>query len=161
MFVAHAEEIIMKLNIIILCLLCVALYFISGGKTVVSNQVVEPNQVVTSVVSDGNSVTEAYEQRRSDIQVKGEGVVLKTLRDDLEGSRHQRFILKLASGQTILIAHNIDISSPVASLQKGDIVQFYGEYEWNNKGGVVHWTHHDPKGRHINGWLNHNDITYQ
>lgn len=40
----------------------------------------------------------------------GEGVVDRALSDDNDGSRHQRFILRLASGQTLLIAHNIDIS---------------------------------------------------
>jgi hypothetical protein len=41
------------------------------------------------------------------------------------------------------------------------MIQFYGEYEWNNKGGVVHWTHRDPNGHHVGGWLKHNGSTYQ
>jgi hypothetical protein len=32
---------------------------------------------------------------------------------------------------------------------------------WNEKGGVVHWTHRDPGGRHMAGWLAHNGKTYQ
>ena len=142
-------------KIIIICLLGVALYGIS------EKYKIQPSQTMESVFIDSNRITEAYEQRLSDVQVKGEGAVLHKLRDDLDGSRHQRFILKLASGQTILIAHNIDISSPIGSLQEGDLVQFYGEYEWNNKGGVVHWTHHDPGGHHESGWLKHNGKTYQ
>jgi hypothetical protein len=64
---------------------------------------------------------------------------------DNQGSRHQRFILKLNSSQTLLIAYNIDLAPKIKNLKVGDHVNFYGEYEWNSKGGVIHWTHHDGK----------------
>ena len=103
----------------------------------------------------------AYENRQSNLQVGGSGVVVKILPDDLQGSRHQRFILRLSSGQTILISHNIDLAHRVDSLREGDSVEFFGEYAWNSKGGVVHWTHHDPDGLHEGGWLKHKGSTYQ
>ena len=103
----------------------------------------------------------AYTNRQSDIQVKGAGKVSKLLSDDLDGSRHQRFILLLGSGQTLLVSHNIDLAPRINSLKAGDVVEFHGEYEWNDKGGVVHWTHHDPDGRHIAGWIKHKGKTYQ
>lgn len=106
-------------------------------------------------------LAEAFRDRRSDLQVQGEGWVVKILPDDREGSRHQRFILELASGQTLLVAHNIDLAPRIEALREGDQVEFYGEYEWNPKGGVLHWTHHDPQGRHPGGWLRHNGRTYQ
>jgi hypothetical protein len=87
--------------------------------------------------------------------------VSRLLADDLEGQRHQRFILEMASGQTVLVTHNTDIAPRVDGLQEGDRVRFKGEYVWNQKGGVVHWTHHDPDGRHAAGWLQHNGKTYQ
>ena len=109
-----------------------------------------------------NSVLEdAYNNGQSDLQVRGEGTVVKILSDDLDGSRHQRFILKLDSGQTLLISHNIDLAPRLDGLKAGDSVEFFGEYEWNPKGGVVHWTHHDPNGRHVAGWLKHQGRTYQ
>lgn len=103
----------------------------------------------------------AFAQQQSDVQIQGTGQVIKVLADDTKGSAHQRFILRLASGQTLLIAHNIDLAPRIAGLQVGDQVSFYGEYEWNAKGGVVHWTHHDPNGRHLGGWLKHQGRTYQ
>ena len=87
--------------------------------------------------------------------------MVRVLPDDTEGGRHQRFILRLSSGQTILIAHNIDLAPRVEALHSGATVSFKGEYEWNERGGVVHWTHHDPAGRHEPGWLSYAGRTYQ
>lgn len=114
-----------------------------------------------SSFAEAMSLQAAFEQRKSDVQVQGSGTVTRLLRDDNKGSRHQKFILKLSSGHTILIAHNIDLAPRINAIAKGDVVRFYGEYEWNKKGGVVHWTHHDPNGRHTGGWLKHNGRTYQ
>lgn len=83
---------------------------------------------------------------QSNDQVSGEGTVSRILADDNEGDRHQRFILTLDSGRTLLIAHNIDVAPRIDSIQKG---------------GVVHWTHHDPYGHHEPGWLRHRGRTYQ
>ncbi len=107
------------------------------------------------------SLTYAIDNQLSDVQVKDSGIVSKTLSDDLNGSRHQRFILRLEDNHTLLVAHNIDLAPKIKSLRKGDRVNFYGEYEWNNKGGVLHWTHHDPGGHHIDGWLEHEGKRYQ
>jgi hypothetical protein len=103
----------------------------------------------------------AFDNQQSNVQVRGSGRVTKVLADDNDGSRHQRFIVKLSSGQTVLIAHNIDLASRVATLQEGDSIEFFGEYEWNSKGGVVHWTHRDPERRHVDGWIKHDGSTYQ
>jgi hypothetical protein len=112
--------------------------------------------------SDADAVlTRAFENRQSDVQVSGEGVVVKLLPDDNQGSRHQRFILRLASGQTLLVAHNIDLAPAITSLRVGDTVEFFGEYEWNPKGGVIHWTHHDPANHHVSGWLRHQGKAYR
>ena len=103
----------------------------------------------------------AFANRISNLQVEGQGTVVKILADDSDGSRHQRFIVRLDSGQTLLVSHNIDLARRIGSLRAGDTVVFYGEYEWNPKGGVIHWTHHDPQGRHPAGWIKHDGQTYQ
>jgi len=115
----------------------------------------------SSPTATDSLLEDAYANGQSDVQVQGSGTVVGILSDDLDGSRHQRFILKLDSGQTVLISHNMDLAPRIDSLQKGDAVEFYGEYEWNSKGGVIHWTHHDPNGRHVAGWLKHRGKTYQ
>jgi hypothetical protein len=98
---------------------------------------------------------------RPGARIETTAVVEKVLKDDRSGSRHQRFIVKLPSGQTLLIAHNIDIAPRVEGLARGDTVSFSGIYEPNSKGGVVHWTHHDPAGRHAAGWIEHHGHRYQ
>lgn len=112
-------------------------------------------------IAQAISLNDAYKKQISDAQVKGTGNIIRILKDDNQGSRHQKFILKLASNQTVLIAHNIDLAPRINSISTGDAIQFYGEYEWNKKGGVIHWTHRDPNGHHINGWLKHKGSTYQ
>lgn len=103
----------------------------------------------------------AFDNRRSNIWLAGSGEVINILSDDNKGSRHQRFLVKVNPSQTLLIAHNIDLAERVSNLQAGDMIQFYGEYEWNEKGGVIHWTHHDPANKKSGGWIKHNNITYQ
>lgn len=111
--------------------------------------------------STDSIIKQAFHNRTSNLQVSGSGVVVSSLPDDLDGSRHQKFILRLSSGQTLLVAHNIDLAPRINSLGRGDRISFNGEYEWNAKGGVLHWTHHDPAGRHESGWLQHEGRKYQ
>ncbi|MEP7075831.1 MAG: DUF3465 domain-containing protein [Acidobacteriota bacterium] len=108
-----------------------------------------------------DSAATAFERHESDVRVEGEGVVTKLLADDRYGLAHQRFIIRLRSGQTVLIEHNIDIAQGLDDLKTGDTVSFAGEYVWNEQGGLVHWTHHDPAGKHPDGWLKHNGRTFQ
>jgi hypothetical protein len=121
---------------------------------------VQPS-INNGLAADDSSIGRAFKNRTSNVQVEGEGIVTRILADDLDGSRHQRFVVRLASGQTVLIAHNIDIAPRVAGLQEGDSLRFYGEYVWSAQGGKVHWTHKDPNGRHVAGWIKHNGRTYQ
>ena len=119
------------------------------------------NAELSPLISNKQLSGNAFKIQNSNAQVKGQGTVIKILADDLDGSRHQRFIIKLSSGQTLLVAHNIDLAPRINSLQKGDLVIFNGEYEWNAQGGVIHWTHHDPAGNHPGGWIEHNGKRYE
>jgi hypothetical protein len=102
-----------------------------------------------------------FAEKISDVQVSGAGVVTRLLADDEDGDRHQRFIIELPSGQTLMITHNIDIAPRLDALKVGDTVEFYGEYVWNEQGGLVHWTHLDPNGSHVAGYLKFNEKIYQ
>lgn len=112
-------------------------------------------------VDQDTQLASAIAGQRSGAHVEARGTVDRVLSDDNNGSRHQRFIVRLPSGQTVLIAHNIDIASRIPSLQKGNYVEFSGDYEWNEKGGVIHWTHRDPQGQHRAGWIKYGGQLFQ
>ena len=94
----------------------------------------------------------AYGKADTGVWIEDTGIVRRLLSDDSDGSRHQRFVVKLRTGQTLLIAHNIDIADRIP-LGLGDRVRFRGLYEWNDLGGLVHWTHHDPHDIEDGGWV--------
>lgn len=100
----------------------------------------------------------AFAERKSKVWATVTVRVRKTLADDNEGSRHQRFLVNLANGQSILVAHNIDLA-PRAPIRAGDNIWIKGRYEWSDKGGVLHWTHHNPRGGQ-GGWLEVNGKRY-
>ena len=150
--------------------LLVAAYF---GIDLQENQLKNPpastnNQTSTTThttadapLDELSQIAQAFKQQASNVQVQSQGRVVAVLKDDNEGSRHQKFILELPNKMTVLVAHNIDLAPRVENLQKGDTVSFNGEYEYSEKGGVIHWTHHDPQQRHVDGWLKHQGKTYQ
>ena len=132
-----------------------AAYF-GAGRGLVGNQAAD-----VGTEPSAQAIAAAFQARQSGVQVRGSGTVVRVLSDDNSGSRHQRFILKTATGQTLLVAHNIDLAPRVAGLSTGEAVEFNGQYEWDERGGVIHWTHRDPQGRHAAGWLRHAGHTYQ
>jgi len=127
-----------------------------------ANNAQQPTRAdAVAVAETSNAALEqAFEARKSNVQLGGHGVVVKLLKDDDKGSRHQKFLVKINAQQTLLFAHNIDLA-PRVPLQAGDEISFYGEYVYNPKGGIMHWTHHAPRGDHIAGWIMHNDQKYQ
>ena len=115
--------------------------------------------VLIGAVQKAGTAEDAYRNRLSGVMVTAEGPVIRLLADDNDGSRHQRFIIRLKSGQTLLVAHNIDLSMRVPA-QENVMVRLHGQYEWSDKGGTVHWTHRDPQQKHESGWIEINGRRY-
>ena len=120
---------------------------------------VAESQISTQVQLSNDAVVQAFRDKKSNIFVEGSGVVKKLLPEDDNGLRHQKFLVSISDEQTLLFAHNIDLTSAIP-LAVGDTIQFRGEYVYNPKGGIVHWTHHDPHGKIEGGWIKHNGTTY-
>ena len=110
--------------------------------------------------SDNVAIRTAYGKQDTGRWIEDSGFVLRLLSDDNDDSRHQRFILQLRNRDTLLIAHNIDLAERVP-VSLGDRVRFRGMYEWNDLGGLVHWTHHDPMGVEDGGWVQYRRETYR
>lgn len=108
------------------------------------HQQTEPAAINGDHVAGVQAIESAFLQRQSGIWVEAEGTIERLLADDTKGSRHQRFIVRLSPARTLLISHNIDLANR-APIAPGDTIAFRGKYEWNERGGVVHWTHRDPQ----------------
>ncbi|MEE9241481.1 MAG: DUF3465 domain-containing protein [bacterium] len=106
------------------------------------------------------SPREAFEAKRSGVWLRFRGEVVRILKDDLKGARHQRFIIRQLDGLTLLISHNIDLAARVP-VKKSGIVDGFGLYEWNPKGGLIHWTHHDPQNKIPGGWIRFKGSAYR
>lgn len=151
-----------KLLLPIIVLAAVAFYqFGASRQTFSPSGPSAPGAAESSERLDNAALHRAIASRAEDVQIEATGEVIKLLPDDNQGSRHQRFLVRVGEGRTVLIAHNIDLAPRVDALREGDAVSFSGEYVWNEKGGVVHWTHHDPKARHVDGWIRHEGRTFQ
>lgn len=85
--------------------------------------------------------------------VTGWGTVKKILPDDTVPPCHQRFLLVDPTGETLLVANNIDRWQRLGDLHVGDIVEFKGEFKDTERGYLVHWTHPDTSRRRPGGYV--------
>ena len=110
------------------------------------------------------AVVELMRAQQSGEMVTLIATVVKVLEDDNDGSRHQRLLLEIetrgAPFDTVLIAHNIDLA-PRVPASEGDELTVRGQYEFNDRGAVLHWTHHDPKDWREGGWIELNGERYE
>jgi len=111
--------------------------------------------------TNASVIADLYAKKRSQVWVEDNGIVVKVLADDVNGARHQRFLVKVGTNQTLLFVHNIDLAARVENMKLGDHIAFSGEYIYNPKGGIIHWTHHDPQGKHKAGWIKLNGKIYE
>ena len=119
-------------------------------------------QACAPPTADNAAVERDYAEKRSAVEVTAEGVVTTVLTDESGPSgTHQRFIVRLVgSTQTVLVDNNVTIGQR-APVSPGDDVIVHGEYVWNERGGLIHFTHHDPAPNHEGGWIELKGLRYQ
>jgi hypothetical protein len=118
-------------------------------------------KLIEADFTDLSVIEYAFTCMESNMEITQKGIITSVLPIDNVGLRHQRFLIKLANGQTLMIVQNIDLAPLIPNPQVGEELIFHGEYEWNEHGGVIHWTHHDPDGEHVSGWLEYQGKRYQ
>ena len=112
------------------------------------------------VVAHEGALQQAYAAGQSGVWLETRGHISRVLRDDNEGARHQKFILELDDGHTVMIAHNIDLYRRIPERTVSALAVRVLD-EGNDRGGVIHWTHHDPDGRLQGGWIEVDNVRYQ
>jgi len=109
-------------------------------------------------------VYDAWRAGRSHIEVTASGSVARVLgqRQGPSGD-HEGFLVHLRGadghGLTVRVEDNVDITGPL-TLKDGDDVVVRGEYIYDPRGGLIHYTHHDPRGRHVPGYVRVNGRLY-
>ena len=110
------------------------------------------------VSQDG--ILQAQANRDRKVEVLFSSRVGRLLPDDTKGLPHQQFLVDLNNGSRVKIAHDIKYA-PRVPIQPGDTVTIKGEFIWNRKGGVVHWTHHSDTPRHEGGYIDFGGKRYE
>jgi hypothetical protein len=134
--------------------LCAA-FFACADRQAADRRVQGSVNVSDSMLTPISRIQSAFENQEENVSVTVRGKVSRVLKDEQDsvGDDHQRFIIRLSNGQTLLIVHNIRLAPRVAGIAAGSEITVHGDYVWNSRGGLVHWTHHDPDGSHENGWI--------
>jgi hypothetical protein len=111
---------------------------------------------------DDPAVCAAYSAGRSHVEVVADGSVKRILGiQPGVVSPHEGFLMELGAGCRLVVRveANTDFTGPIA-LVPGERVVVKGEYEYYPLGGVIHWTHRDPRGRHEGGYIEARGRTY-
>lgn len=110
------------------------------------------SQVIDEHASDSDIVRAVNDQRRVDYVEGGSMVVSKILPDDRSGLQHQKWVVRLSNGKQMQAVYNLDMC-PRVQLKEGDKIAMGGQFVWTNKGALLHWLHHDPRGNRPDGFV--------
>ncbi|WP_374035172.1 DUF3465 domain-containing protein [Bdellovibrio bacteriovorus] len=112
----------------------------------------EPSASLDETASDSDLVRAVNDRRREDFVEGGSLTVVKVLPDDNSGLEHQKWVVRLSNGELMQAVYNLDMC-PRVPLKVGDVIAMGGQFIWTNKGGLLHWLHHDPRGRRPDGYV--------
>lgn len=120
-----------------------------------------PVAVASPSQPDDAAIVQAQAAQAQKVELTVTAPVLKLLREENYREPHQRFLLSLSNGTTVLVANDLKYGTYVPNLRPGALLRLHGEYIWNEKGGVLHWTHLSDEPRHESGYIDYNGWRYQ
>jgi len=95
------------------------------------------------------------------VQVYAKGKIIELLADDLKPPYlHQSYIMEVENGRNpirLVIVSNLEFERIPVTI--GDEVAVCGEF-LRVQGGMIHWTHYDPKNKHPHGFTILNSEVY-
>jgi len=113
-------------------------------------------------VGNFSQALDACSRGARSVEVRERGVVTRVLGQHQSTSgTHEGFLfaIPMRGARTQLrVEDNADITGPVP-LHRGEPIEVQGQLECNDL--VIHWTHHDPRGHHIAGYIAVNGHIYQ
>lgn len=128
------------------------------GQNGKSGTVIGPANVPYQI--DDAQIIQAQSQQARKVELTVTAPIKKMLREEDYREPHQRFLLMLSNGTTVLVANDLQYGT-YAPVQEGNVVRIHGEYIWNERGGVLHWTHKSDEPRHESGYIDFNGMRYQ
>ena len=116
----------------------------------------------TTEAPNDAALCSAYDDERSHVEVVADGTVTRIM--GVQSGRvspHEGFLMRLGTGCSVVVRveANTDFTGAIP-LTIGEHVLVKGEYEYYPLGGVIHWTHRDPRGRHEGGYIEAGGQTY-
>jgi hypothetical protein len=84
---------------------------------------------------------QATEEKAHDVEIVVTGTVVRLLKDDTEGTEHQRWILEDDFGDTVMVVHNISRFERLSGVEEGEKMEVKGLYSWDEHGGYIHRVH--------------------
>jgi hypothetical protein len=114
-----------------------------------------------AMISPGQAEVVQAQQNHQEVnflEVKNAHVT-QVLPDDLIGSKHQKWIVQLEDGSSLLCVYNSDMGDRIP-VQVGQTMSLGGQYIWDRGGGLIHWLHADPQHRRPDGYVLLNGTTY-
>jgi len=136
------------------------LAIILGGKACFGSKAAPRSAKAQAALTGLAQIMDAVTNKRAGVTVQHWGTVSRTMPDDQGAANLQKFIVTLENGHLLLFAHNVSVA-PRAPVATGDRVDFRGRFDWNDVGGLIHRTHHDPQMIFDDGWLKHNGKVYR